>query len=99
MVANDNWMARHSLERDRMLAVATGVLVGDERFVAAWLSGSFGRGDDDALSDVDLTAVVAEVHADRLCHRSRQVGAGTTPERVAIPRSIGDRAREPSQRP
>lgn len=89
---SDDWKARHRSERDRMLAATVDVLSGDERFVAAWLSGSFGRGDDDALSDVDLTVVVAEPFADRLCHRPHQVGAGTTPERLAVFSSVGEPA-------
>ena len=36
------------------------VLEGDERVESAWLSGSFGRGDGDAWSDIDITAVVDE---------------------------------------
>lgn len=84
MAVNGDWRENYRLERDRMLTVAIDLLEGDERFVAAWLSGSFGRGEDDALSDVDLTVVVAEPFADRLCHRPHQVGAGTTSERLAI---------------
>lgn len=36
------------------------VLAEDERIVSAWLSGSFGRGEGDAWSDVDVTCVVEE---------------------------------------
>jgi hypothetical protein len=36
------------------------VLTDDERIVAAWLSGSLGRGAADAWSDVDVTCVVEE---------------------------------------
>lgn len=73
-----------------MLAEAIVMLSADERFVAAWLGGSFGRDQDDALSDVDLTVVVADPHAERLCHRQHQVGAGTTPERLEIFRVAGE---------
>ena len=41
---------------ERLIAV----LEGDERVESAWLSGSFGRGDGDAWSDIDITAVVDE---------------------------------------
>ncbi len=75
-----------------MLTVAIDVLAGDERFVAAWLSGSIGRGNEDGLSDVDLTVVVADPHADRLCHRDHQVGAGTTPERLFVLSTVGEPA-------
>lgn len=36
------------------------VLAEDERVLSAWLSGSFGRGEGDAFSDIDVTAVVEE---------------------------------------
>jgi hypothetical protein len=75
-----------------MLAAAVERLTVDERFVAAWLSGSFGRHEDDGLSDVDLTVVVADAFAEQLCRRDHQVGAGTTPERLAVLRSIGEPA-------
>lgn len=38
----------------------TDVLAEDERIVSAWLSGSLGRGEGDAWSDVDVTCVVEE---------------------------------------
>jgi hypothetical protein len=88
----DRWHVQHSAERDRMLAAAVEMLAADERFVAAWLSGSFGRGDDDALSDIDITVVVAGDLVDQLCRRDHQVGAGTTPERLAVLRSVGEPA-------
>jgi hypothetical protein len=85
------WDAQHSAERDRMLAAAVELLTADERFVAAWLSGSFGRGEEDGLSDVDLTVVV-HAFAEQLCRRDHQVGVGTTLERMAVLRSIGEPA-------
>lgn len=36
------------------------VLGSDDRIESAWLSGSFGRGDGDAWSDIDITAVADE---------------------------------------
>jgi len=86
------WATQHSAERDRMLAAAIEVLTADDRFVAAWLSGSFGRDEQDGLSDVDITVVVADEFAERVCHRPHQVGAGTTPERRAVLQSIGEPA-------
>lgn len=50
----------HQAERDAWLDTMTERLVADPRIVAAWLFGSLGRGDADALSDVDLFVVVAD---------------------------------------
>ena len=36
----------------------------DERVVAAWLTGSFGRGEDDAWSDLDLHLAIEDAHMD-----------------------------------
>lgn len=44
--------------RDALLARITAELDADPRVVAAWLSGSFGRGEDDAWSDFDLHLAV-----------------------------------------
>lgn len=47
-------------ERDRLLAAVTQVLEADNRIMAAWLSGSFGRGEADEWSDLDLHVAVAD---------------------------------------
>ncbi|MDQ4099179.1 MAG: nucleotidyltransferase domain-containing protein, partial [Chloroflexota bacterium] len=44
-------------ERDALLCRIEAALRADERVVAAWLAGSLGRGDADALSDIDLWIV------------------------------------------
>src|ERR1051326_5812100 len=49
-------------ERDALLTRAQHVLDADYRVCAAWLFGSLGRGDEDALSDLDLFVVVADDH-------------------------------------
>jgi predicted nucleotidyltransferase len=36
----------------------------DERVIATWLTGSFGRGEDDAWSDLDLHVAVEDAHLD-----------------------------------
>jgi len=46
--------------REALLATITDVLQRDDRIRAAWLSGSLGRGDGDAFSDVDLLVAVDE---------------------------------------
>lgn len=47
-------------ERDRLLARVTQVLEADERVTAAWLSGSYGRGEVDEWSDLDLHVTVKD---------------------------------------
>ena len=47
-------------EREAVLQRIVKQLAGDERVVAAWLHGSLGRNDGDALSDIDVRIVVAD---------------------------------------
>ena len=74
----------YASNRNRLLEHITRVLKEDDRFVAAWLTGSFGRDDADNVSDLDLTAVVENTFAKNLCFRPHQVGANTTQERYAL---------------
>jgi len=62
-------------ERDAILERATALLVADTRIVAAWLTGSLGRGDGDSLSDIDLRVIVedAEIGA-FVANRRGEVG-------------------------
>jgi predicted nucleotidyltransferase len=50
-------------ERDALLDRAVALLQEDARVVAAWLFGSLGRGEEDALSDLDLWVVVSDPYA------------------------------------
>ena len=50
-------------------------------FVAGWLTGSFGRNETDAVSDIDLSLVVSDEYSDELCKRLDQVSAQSSPER------------------
>jgi predicted nucleotidyltransferase len=59
-------------------------LSNDERFAAAWLTGSYSRGEADEVSDLDLTLVVAESYSESLCTRAEQVSQQTTAERLAL---------------
>ncbi len=56
----------------------------DERFVAAWLTGSLSRNEADLLSDIDLSVVVAENSSTSLCTRYDQVSAKTSTERYSL---------------
>jgi hypothetical protein len=82
----------YAVERDRLLEAITDFLERDERFVAAWLGGSFARGEADMLSDLDLFVVVDDRYSDILCWRQRQVAEGTTDERLAIVSQFGQPA-------
>jgi len=70
--------------RDVLLAKLVTELSNDERFAAAWLTGSYGRNDADEVSDLDLNLVVAEPHSESLCTRQVQVSHRTTAERFAL---------------
>jgi predicted nucleotidyltransferase len=70
--------------RDRLLAQIIETLSGDERFTAGWLTGSYSRDDEDSLSDIDLSLVIADEYSEKLCHRLAQVSAETSPERHAL---------------
>lgn len=67
-------------------------LSSDERFIAAWLSGSYSRNEADEVSDLDLNLVVADSHSKLLCNRQEQVSHQTTAERLAIFRKFGEPA-------
>lgn len=70
--------------RHNLLARLNESLSSDDRFVAAWLTGSLGRNAADVWSDLDLTLVVADSTAQTLCQRPFQTAAHTTPERLAL---------------
>lgn len=67
-------------------------LSNDERFITAWLSGSYGRNESDEVSDLDLNLVVADPYSRLLCTRQEQVSHQTTAERLAIFRKFGEPA-------
>ena len=80
---NDS-LRTYAAGRDELLARIVQILSADARCVAAWLTGSFGRGEADAVSDLDLSVVIADEYSAALCARSQQVNAGTTPERYEL---------------
>jgi len=83
------WAVTHAALREALLQRVVSTLGADDRFVAAWFSGSFGRGEEDAYSDVDLVAVVAPPAAETLCARPWWNAGRTTPERVDLLRRLG----------
>lgn len=70
-------------EREALLQRITHALEADERIVAAWLHGSLGRGDADALSDIDLTIIVADEHSPRV-NAERQAYAARIGQLVLV---------------
>src|SRR5687768_1254321 len=70
--------------RDTLLANIVKELSSDERFAAAWLTGSYGRNNADEVSDLDLNVIVAEPYSGSLCTRVEQVSQQTTAERFAL---------------
>ena len=82
-------MQAYADRRDAFLERVVADLQNDERFVAAWLAGSFGRGQADEMSDLDLHIVVADDHASDLLVKPVQVWANSTPERMALLRRYG----------
>jgi len=70
--------------REVLLTSIITELSNDERFVAAWLAGSYARNEEDEVSDVDLRVVVAEPYSELLCRRQEQVSHRTTQERFEL---------------
>lgn len=74
----------YAKHRELLLQAIVEKLSTDERFVAAWLTGSFAREEQDALSDIDITLVVADEYSQVLCSRPNMVSAQTTKERYEL---------------
>jgi predicted nucleotidyltransferase len=78
--------------RDELLSKIVTDLSADERFVAAWLTGSYAGNEADAMSDLDLNLVVADPYSEYLCARQAQVSHQTSEARLAIFRTFGEPA-------
>ncbi len=82
---------QYALHRDTLFSRLVPFLQGDERFVAAWLTGSFGRGLEDNLSDFDLRIVVADAYVNSLCSCVSNPAANvTSEERLTIYKQFGN---------
>jgi hypothetical protein len=77
-------LATYRSKRDNLLLSVDQALSRDDRFVAAWITGSLAHGNADSVSDLDLTLVVSPTHSDILCRRIEQVSSQTTPERLEL---------------
>jgi hypothetical protein len=60
------WKEKYQQERDNLLTIISNQLAVDPRVKAAWLFGSLGRGDADAISDLDLWVVTEPDYVDRV---------------------------------
>jgi predicted nucleotidyltransferase len=78
--------------RDDLLTRIVLELSNDERFVAAWLTGSYGRNEADDVSDLDLNVVVADPFVKSLCAKQEQVSHQTARERLALFTKFGEPA-------
>jgi len=76
-------------QREELLTRITETLAMDERFTAGWLTGSYARGEADALSDIDISIVVVDPFSEILCRRLEQVSSHTSPERHSLFRQFG----------
>lgn len=85
-------LQKYRESREHLLTRIVETLSNDERVVAAWLSGSYSRNDADAVSDLDLTVVIADQYSQRLCQKLEQVTSQTTTERLEIFRQFGEPA-------
>jgi hypothetical protein len=79
----------HRERRDAMLARITDNLAADQRFMAGWLTGSLAGKEADALSDIDITLVVADPYSEALCRRLEQISSHTSPERYSLFKQSG----------
>src|SRR5919202_1113812 len=86
------WVARQAEPRNASLRRLVEVLRADERFAAAWLIGGLARADQraDALSDLNVVAVVAPGYEATLCARPRMTAGHTTPDRLVLLRAVGE---------
>lgn len=80
----NDFLQAYQANREVLLAQIVQTLAADTRFVAAWLTGSLGRGDADAVSDLDIALVVAADYSETLCAQPAQLRDPTTPERLAL---------------
>jgi predicted nucleotidyltransferase len=78
--------------REALLTHITNTLKSDERFVAAWLAGSYARGEQKWSSDLDLHVVVANDYSELLCAQPWSSGAKTTQERLRLFKQFGEPA-------
>lgn len=82
-------LEEYAFQREALVEKIHRVLEADTRFAAAWLGGSLGRGDEDAVSDIDLFVVIADERADALCAYQQPVASGAPADRLALFQQMG----------
>jgi hypothetical protein len=85
-------LTAYTAERDLLLSRIIETLSSDARIAAAWLEGSFGRGEADEVSDLDLHLAIEDAFSERLCFHHGQANAGTIAERMALIAAFGQPA-------
>ena len=85
-------LAEYAAERQAFLENIAAGLQADGRFLAAWLLGSLGRGEEDEVSDIDLAVVVGLPYQDALCARPWLTGPQAPPERLGLVSRFGEPA-------
>jgi hypothetical protein len=75
--------------REKFISEVVDTLSGDERFVAAWLTGSFSRNRADSVSDIDISLVISEEYSSSMCTILEFVSQKTSPERLTLFREFG----------
>ncbi len=78
--------------RDTLLAKIITDFSKDERFVAAWLTGSLSRNEEDSVSDIDISLVVSDKFSTTLCMKLAQISAQTSHERLLLFSQFGSPA-------
>lgn len=83
MIQNET-LLQYKTAGEKLLGQTTVRLNEDNYIVAAWITGSLGRGKGDVISDTDLTVILTDETAEILCKRPFQEGGRTTPERLEL---------------
>lgn len=71
-------LVQYAVRRDELLQHVVEVLAADHRFAAAWMIGSFGRGEQDSISDLDFVVVLTPTGSDLLQDVSLRSGTSET---------------------
>lgn len=83
-------LQKYRESREHLLSQIVETLSNDERFAAAWLTGSYSRNNEDAASDLDLTVVISDQFGESLCGKVEQVSSQTINERLELFRRFGE---------
>jgi predicted nucleotidyltransferase len=75
--------------QDALIEQATRVLSLDRRVIGVWLAGSYGRGTQDAFSDVDLWVVVTAAEVDGFCRDWPSIAEEIAP--TVLHQQVGDK--------